>query len=241
MLCLLAFPALALAVGPAALAEPKKGLAPLQGTWKLTSMEINGRSVDVPQNPPRWVIKGNKVRYAGQELAVLTVDAGTTPKNIDLAFVSPKRILEGIYAVDKDTLKLCVNRQTDGVKERPQEFDTKDKAEWRLLVFTRDKAGAGEGKEGLDGFVGIQIAAGPNANEVVIGAVIKGSPAEKAGVKKDDLLVKVGAEEATGVQQVVALCRRAAPGSELTLRVKRDGKEQDIPVKVGVLPFFFLD
>src|SRR5260370_15532630 len=166
MVCLLAVPLLALAVGPAAPADPKNGLAPLQGTWKLASVEINGKAVDVPQNPPRWVIKGNKVRYAGQDLAALTVGATTSPKNIDLAFASPKRVLEGIFAVEKDKVKLCVNRQTDGVKERPQEFATEGKAEWRLLGFTRDKAAAGESTEGLAGCVVIPVAAGPDPKEV---------------------------------------------------------------------------
>src|SRR5260370_394548 len=142
MVCLLAVPLLALAVSPAAPADPKNGLAPLQGTWKLASVEINGKAVDVPQNPPRWVIRS---------------PAGRTRKR------------------------------------------------------------------------------------VTMGVVTEGAPAKKAGVKKDDVLLKVGAEAATGVRQVVALVRRAAPGSELTLRVKRGGKEQDIAVKVGVLPFFFLD
>jgi uncharacterized protein (TIGR03067 family) len=238
---LVAFPALTLALGTAAHASSKDGLAPLQGTWKVVSIEVNGRVTEFPEKPPRWLIKGNRVMYAGKELAVLSIDATTKPQSIDLAFAKPKRVLEGIVAVEKDTLKLCVNRETDGVKERPQDFATKDKPGLRLLVFTRDKAGAGQRIEDLNGFVGIQIAAGANANDVVIGAVIDGSPAKKAGVKKDDLLLKVGAAEATGVQQVVAMVRRLTPGSDVTLRVKRGGKEQDIPVKVGVMPFFLLD
>src|SRR5437868_2897750 len=63
----------------------KQGPAELQGKWKLLSLEADGAAIDLDNAQPRWVIKGNKVRYGGEELAQLTVDATATPKLIDLS------------------------------------------------------------------------------------------------------------------------------------------------------------
>src|SRR5262249_3763946 len=95
-------------------APAKQGPAELQGKWKLQSLEIDGVADDLGGAQPRWVIKGNKVRYGGEELAQLTADATTTPKILDLSFVNPKRVYEAIYVVDQDTLKICLNKQTEG-------------------------------------------------------------------------------------------------------------------------------
>jgi uncharacterized protein (TIGR03067 family) len=210
-------------------AGPTKELAALQGTWKLVSLEVNGKPRDLPENPPRWVIKGDQVLYGGTALARLTLDGTTTPKCIDLSFRKPQRVYEGVYAVAKDTLTVCVNRRTEGVKERPLDFATKDKPDRRLLVFRRDKAG--NGTEGLEGYLGIAILALPDGKWVAITGIAPGSPADKAGLKKDDVIVTLGGVEATDLRAVVGMVRQAKPGRELTLRIGRGGKERDIAAR----------
>jgi uncharacterized protein (TIGR03067 family) len=231
--------ALALAAGRPAEAGSKKDLAALQGSWALVSVERDGEVQEFTERPFRWVIKGAGVRYGGQPLAELALDPLTTPKNIELTFLKPKRVYEGVYTLDGDTLKICVNRQTEGVKDRPVGFQTKGKADLRLLVFKRDKAGAGERLAELPGFVGIQIM--KTEKELIIAGVLDGGAAKSAGVKKDDVLLKVGASEAKELRAVVEMVRETRPGSELTLRIRRDGKERDFTLKVGVMPFFLLD
>jgi uncharacterized protein (TIGR03067 family) len=108
-------------------------LAALQGTWKVTAWEADGKPVDLPEASFWWFIQGDKVRYGGQELARLTIDAMTQPKCIDLKFHNPERVYEGIYSVEDGTLTICVNRVTEGVKERPGVLSTKDRPDWRLL------------------------------------------------------------------------------------------------------------
>ncbi len=221
--------------------DAKENLVPLQGGWKFESLEVNGETSPSMDASFWWYIKGDKVLYGGSELATLTVDPGTSPKCIDLTFKEPKRVLEGIYTIEDDTLRICVNQATDGVKERPGEFSTKDKSEHRLLVFKRDKDRKPESIEGLAGFVGVQIKVDNDSMQVLVVDTIKGSPAEKAGLKKDDVLLKIGDQDATDLKSVINTIRKVKPGCELTLRIKRDGKEKDVTVKATVVPFFPLD
>jgi uncharacterized protein (TIGR03067 family) len=215
--------------------------ATLQGAWKLSSVEADGKPTDLPDVSFWWFIQGDKVRYGGQELARLTVDTKTQPSCIDLTFHNPERVYEGIYSVEDDALKICVNRATEGVKERPDAFSTKDKPEWRLLAFKRDKDRKGDEIEGLGGFVGLSLQVAEDDKSLRIAEVLKDGPAMKAGLKKDDVLVRVGNVEATDLRSIVSKIRQAKPGSELLLRVRRDEKDQELKVKVGILPFSLLD
>jgi uncharacterized protein (TIGR03067 family) len=226
------------AVLPARAQDNKKALAELQGIWRFVKAESDNPAFESDPDLPRWVIKGDKVIYGGEEFAVLTVDPTATPKTIDLNLVKAKRVFEGVYAVDGDKLKICVNLQTDGAKNRPLDFATEGKRDRLLLLFERAKAG--EPTNGSAGFVGIAIGMDADKKIVSIANLIPGSPAEKAGLKKDDILIKIGGGAATDVKTVVKLVQLATPGSDLTIRVQRGGKEQDIVVRVGVTPFFLL-
>lgn len=218
----------------------KKELEQLQGGWKLATFEVMGMERDFPDYSFIWYIKGNKVYYGGEELAELTLEPGASPKIVDLSFRAPKRVHEGIYSLDKDTLKICVNQRTDEMKERPQEFATKDKPDLRLLVFKRDETAKLDSTEGLAGYIGIMIRQDQETKQVIIDEAFEGSPARKAGLKKDDVLVRVANVDATDLRGVVDNIRRVKPGGELAVRYKRDGKETDITIKAGVLPFHWL-
>jgi uncharacterized protein (TIGR03067 family) len=219
----------------------EKKLAPLQGGWKFESIETSGEKAELFDTAFWWFIKDDKVLYGGKELATLTVDPETTPKCFDLKMAESKNSLEGIYSLEDDTLKICLYRVSDGAKERPADFTTKGKDGARLLVFKRDKDRKADSIEGLSGFVGIQIKVDDDTKQVVVVAPIGGSPAEKAGLLKDDVILKVGDQDATDLKGTVNMIRKVKPGSELMLRVKRDGKEKDFTVKATIVPFYLLD
>src|SRR5262249_31439870 len=139
-----------------------------------------------------------------------------------------------------DTLKICVNRNTEGVRERPQDFETQGKSDLRVLVFKKEKPGEDD-SDGVAGYVGVQLRADQDKNQIVVSELLGDGPAKKAGLKKGDVVIKLGGADATNLQEVVARVRRAKPGSDLEFLIQRDGKEQNIGVKVGKLPFFYLD
>jgi uncharacterized protein (TIGR03067 family) len=219
----------------------KNKLAPLQGGWKFESMEAEGEKAELFDTAFWWFIKDDKVLYGGKELATLTVDPETTPKCFDITMHESKRSYEGIYILEDDTLKICLNPVTDGAKERPGDFTTKGKSSTRLLTFKRDKERKADSIEGLAGFVGVQIKVDDDSKQVVVVTPIPNSPAEKAGLLKDDIILKIGDQDATDLKGTINLIRKVKPGGELTLRVKRDGKEKDFTVKATVIPFYLLD
>jgi len=236
---------LVFAVAPLAHAEPdgakvKKELAELEGVWRLIGFEVDGKEAFLQEHKQlRWVIKGDKVFYGGDEFGKLKLDPAATPKCLDLDRVKSKRVHEGIYKLEKDRLTICVALMTEGVKERPIRFDNKGIDKFRTLLFERDKPGTE--LEGAAGFVGVQLRFDDKTKEIQVVDTIKDSPAQKAGLKKDDILLQVGNNATGDLQQAVDMVRQLKPGSGAILRVRRAGKEQDVKVKVGVAPLFFLD
>jgi uncharacterized protein (TIGR03067 family) len=222
--------------GPILAADPP---AEMQGAWRLVSIETEGAANELKDRQARLVIKGDRILYASEEIASFSVDAKADPKSIDLKFKGSDAVIEGVYAAERDRLKICLNKRAEGVKERPRGFDTKDQDGFRLLVLRRETE-ADADSDGLTGFIGVMLAFDAEKKSVTIAGTLDASPAKKAGLAKDDVLMAVNNVAVANLQSAVESVRGLKPGSELTLRIQREGKEKDINVKVGVLPFKFL-
>jgi uncharacterized protein (TIGR03067 family) len=100
--------------------EPAEAPAELQGTWKLIAVENGGKSNDLAEPAPRVVIRGSKLHYGGAAVAEIGADAGAAPKVIDLSFTSSKRVLEGIYAIERyaENLSEQADRRGEGAAGR---------------------------------------------------------------------------------------------------------------------------
>jgi uncharacterized protein (TIGR03067 family) len=216
---------------PLVAAEPP---AHLQGGWKLVAVETDAGPTDLPEAKPALVIKGDKVLHGGQEIARLSADTAADPKVIDLKFGKPERTYEGIYSLDKDTLKLCLNGKSEGVKERPSGFTVDGHPGWRQLTFERvktEEAGPGPG------FVGLILMFDEPNKQVVVQATLDGSPAKGAGFQKGDVVLNIGGAAVETLRGAVDSVRAAKPGAELVLKVRRAGKDVDVKVKVAFIPF----
>ena len=129
---------LAFSAFPAAADE----LARLQGTWKVVSLEKDGKKRSEDE------IKGLKVIFKEDKFiikegdkefeAVLKLDVGAKPKAIDLMVKQgdQSQTLKGIYHLDGDDLKICAAGAPGG--DRPTEFATKPKAGVGLVVLKRE-------------------------------------------------------------------------------------------------------
>lgn len=64
-------------------------------------------------------------------------------------------------------------------------------------------------------------------------AVVSGSPAEKAGLKEGDVILKVNGETVGEGKSLSRALNSFQPNEEVTLKILRDGKEQEVKVKLG--------
>jgi serine protease Do len=92
------------------------------------------------------------------------------------------------------------------------------------------------------GAIGIQFAREENSSllkvygastGVFVSQVNPGGPAAKAGVQVSDIIVGINGQNLKDGEQLVNLISAAQPGSTVDLKVLRDGKTLNVPVKIG--------
>jgi len=67
-------------------------------------------------------------------------------------------------------------------------------------------------------------------------AVTSGSGAEKAGIKDKDIILEINSEKITQDNKMAQIINKYNPGDKITLKVLRDGSEQNIEVTLGERP-----
>jgi serine protease Do len=65
------------------------------------------------------------------------------------------------------------------------------------------------------------------------GAVVSGSPAEKAGLKSGDIILEINGDKIDLNHPLAALIDNYQPGDSIELKVMRDNKESTLKVKLG--------
>ena len=63
--------------------------------------------------------------------------------------------------------------------------------------------------------------------------VIKDSPAEKAGLRKDDVILRIDGENVNSVRKLNRLISEMAPDHSVRVTVSRGGAEQEITATIG--------
>jgi len=76
----------------------------------------------------------------------------------------------------------------------------------------------------------------PSSRGVIVTQVTKGSPAEKAGVKVQDVIVKLNDRTVTSRQQLITVAERLNIGEPYAMVVLRDGKEMELTVLAAEFP-----
>lgn len=112
-----------------------------------------------------------------------------------------------------------------------------------LLIIALGEAGA---TENGSGFVGLQVqginpavasALGLNdAKGVLVRDVAPGGPADMAGLRRGDLLMKLAGEEIDSFERLLQIVNKTAPDQRIPAAVYRSGKTVDLTVKVGKWP-----
>jgi len=68
---------------------------------------------------------------------------------------------------------------------------------------------------------------------VVVTQVIKDSPAEKAGLRKDDVILRVAGESVTSVRKLNRVVSEIAPDQSVKVTISRGGSEQELTATLG--------
>jgi serine protease Do len=76
----------------------------------------------------------------------------------------------------------------------------------------------------------------PTSKGVIVSEVTKGSPAEQAGVKVQDVILKLNNRAVSNRQQLITVAERLSIGESYPLVVLRDGKEIELTVVAAEFP-----
>lgn len=77
-----------------------------------------------------------------------------------------------------------------------------------------------------------------DARGVGVTEVVKDSPAEKAGLRKGDVITRFDNEAVTSVRKLNRLVSEVAPDHKVTVGISRGGAEQDLSVAIGKRPSY---
>jgi uncharacterized protein (TIGR03067 family) len=139
---LLLVPLLGFAPAPKPKDDPKSELKKLQGSWRLVAFERDGVPRPVAASEPLRVVVSDQwsLRRDGELLnpRTLRLDPKKRPRQFELHMGGAQVTIEGIYALDGDTLKLCYTFGPRG-HGRPKEFRTVPGRGQSMQTFKREK------------------------------------------------------------------------------------------------------
>jgi serine protease Do len=71
---------------------------------------------------------------------------------------------------------------------------------------------------------------------VLIRDVVEDSPAEKAGIEREDVILAFDGKKVTDTEQFLMMVKKTSPGDEVELLIVRDGKEKTLTITLGEAP-----
>jgi len=115
----------------------------LQGTWKVERVEMGGQAM------PGGLFTEMRMQFEGNNLSIMldkglnqksrfTLIEGTQPAGIDIEEnQGTNKLVKGIYQLDDDTLRICMEEGNGGTSARPKNFDTKGGDRVVLIILKR--------------------------------------------------------------------------------------------------------
>lgn len=86
------------------------------------------------------------------------------------------------------------------------------------------------------GYMGIWFAGSGENGSLAIDRVEAGKPADKAGMRSGDVIVRVGTLTPTGTQQVIDHVTQYRPGATIEVEVKRGNERKTFQMKLVARP-----
>ncbi len=76
----------------------------------------------------------------------------------------------------------------------------------------------------------------PGTEGALISGVLRNSPAERAGIRPGDVLIRVDGQPVSGAKDMLEKVAGLPPGQESGFRIRRSGQEIDLKVRIGKRP-----
>jgi serine protease Do len=71
---------------------------------------------------------------------------------------------------------------------------------------------------------------------VLVRDVVEDSPAEKAGIEREDVILAFGGKKVLDTEQLIQMVKKNSPGDEVEMLIVRDGKEKTVSTIIGESP-----
>jgi uncharacterized protein (TIGR03067 family) len=126
---------------------PQSDKEKLQGKWQILSIATEDKVIKREDRLGTWkstfekdlFVEGNRFGQVGYSNAKIQLDDTRNPKQITIQDDGGKLTFRGIYVLDGDTLKVCMNGDGSDVR-RPEEFTTKKGAPLILVTLKKRPA-----------------------------------------------------------------------------------------------------
>lgn len=168
--------------------------------------------------------KGAPLRVAAPGFDFIQTDAAVNPGNSGGPLVNMAGEVVGVNSMAARNGSIGFAIPANLVKALLPQLVAKGKVEWGWLGVAIDEVS----EEDL-ARLGLSEPRG-----VLIRRVMPGEPAEKAGVKANDVVLAVDGAPVAGPRDLQRIIAVAPVGKVVTLTVVRDGKETALPVTVGL-------
>jgi RNA polymerase sigma factor (sigma-70 family) len=93
--------------------------------------------------------------------------------------------------------------------------------------------------ERAPGYFGLILRDDADNGTVVVNEIAENSPAAEAGIKPEDVLLKIGSVQVKGANDLIKQMANLKAGDKMTLRIKRGDKEMDVTVTAAKRPADF--
>src|SRR5215203_1834603 len=146
--------------------------------------------------------------------------------NGENVIVNGKNVKDNNYKNDDNDVKVRVNKIKDATAYSgdyaPGNFNFNFDHNNAMSLFTEDENRAMLG-----------VVTEKSSKGAIITSVSKESGAEKAGLKKNDIITKIDETKIVGTGDVSAAIRQHKPGEKVTVTFLRDNKEQKLTAELG--------
>jgi serine protease Do len=224
-----------------ALLKAKDGDLPVVGFGKSSELGPGSWIAVLGVSPERTaaVTQGIVSSVAGDKLRLnVWVTPGSSGSPVVDANGRMVGLLRGIYMEERPVVFQFRDREQAGsgyVVSNKAEAPSSGMAMAVPVDVVREIVGQIKDKGRVErGWLGVGIGQ-DDQGRTIIGSVDQESPAELAKIQPGDVVLKIGGRDVTGPDVLAGEIRRGKPGSDVTLKIERDGKPLDITVKLGEL------